>query len=160
MCFISLMQACFAGHLNTVKYLRNCGSTWQSRDTDGCTPLHWAVDGGHLPVITYMIQDGCEVRGQFFNHLLCAKHNTKRIVCLKMSICWELLFIWTDLENFCITWWLAHLWILCIERLPLMRVQIADKNIIIIHTTPVHQLISIEAKSYVFVRNNSVIKAF
>uniref|UniRef100_A0A671NIW3 Fibronectin type 3 and ankyrin repeat domains protein 1-like n=1 Tax=Sinocyclocheilus anshuiensis TaxID=1608454 RepID=A0A671NIW3_9TELE len=57
----SLMQACFAGHLNTVKYLRNCGSTWQSGDTDGCTPLHWAVDGGHLPVITYMIQDGCEV---------------------------------------------------------------------------------------------------
>uniref|UniRef100_A0A8C1ZKA8 Fibronectin type III and ankyrin repeat domains 1 n=1 Tax=Cyprinus carpio TaxID=7962 RepID=A0A8C1ZKA8_CYPCA len=57
----SLMQACFAGHLNTVKYLRNCGSTWQSRDTDGCTPLHWAVDGGHLPVIKYMIQDGCEV---------------------------------------------------------------------------------------------------
>uniref|UniRef100_A0A671NEW3 Fibronectin type 3 and ankyrin repeat domains protein 1-like n=1 Tax=Sinocyclocheilus anshuiensis TaxID=1608454 RepID=A0A671NEW3_9TELE len=59
--FTSLMQACFAGHLNTVKYLRNCGSTWQSGDTDGCTPLHWAVDGGHLPVITYMIQDGCEV---------------------------------------------------------------------------------------------------
>uniref|UniRef100_A0A673LNK8 Fibronectin type III and ankyrin repeat domains 1 n=1 Tax=Sinocyclocheilus rhinocerous TaxID=307959 RepID=A0A673LNK8_9TELE len=59
--FTSLMQACFAGHLDTVKYLRNCGSTWQSQDTDGCTPLHWAVDGGHLPVITYMIQDGCEV---------------------------------------------------------------------------------------------------
>uniref|UniRef100_A0A673N8X1 Fibronectin type 3 and ankyrin repeat domains protein 1-like n=1 Tax=Sinocyclocheilus rhinocerous TaxID=307959 RepID=A0A673N8X1_9TELE len=57
----SLMQACFAGHLNTVKYLRNCGSTWQSGDTDGCTPLHWAVDGGHLPIITYMIKDGCEV---------------------------------------------------------------------------------------------------
>uniref|UniRef100_A0A672RB59 Fibronectin type III and ankyrin repeat domains 1 n=1 Tax=Sinocyclocheilus grahami TaxID=75366 RepID=A0A672RB59_SINGR len=44
--------ACFAGHLDTVKYLHNCGSTWQSQDTDSCTPLHWAVDGGHLPVIT------------------------------------------------------------------------------------------------------------
>uniref|UniRef100_A0A671R525 Fibronectin type 3 and ankyrin repeat domains protein 1-like n=1 Tax=Sinocyclocheilus anshuiensis TaxID=1608454 RepID=A0A671R525_9TELE len=56
--FTSLMQACFAGHLDTVKYLRNCGSTCESQDTDGCTPLHWAVDGVHLPVITYMIQDG------------------------------------------------------------------------------------------------------
>ncbi len=31
-----------------------------------------------------------------------------------------------------------------------MRVQTADKNITIIHTTLVHQLISCEAKSYVF----------
>uniref|UniRef100_A0A672R9W2 Fibronectin type III and ankyrin repeat domains 1 n=1 Tax=Sinocyclocheilus grahami TaxID=75366 RepID=A0A672R9W2_SINGR len=47
-----MVAACFAGHLDTVKYLHNCGSTWQSQDTDSCTPLHWAVDGGHLPVIT------------------------------------------------------------------------------------------------------------
>uniref|UniRef100_A0A8C1KH79 Fibronectin type-III domain-containing protein n=1 Tax=Cyprinus carpio TaxID=7962 RepID=A0A8C1KH79_CYPCA len=40
----SLMQTCFSGHLDTVKYLH----------TDGCTPLHWTV-------ITYMIQDSCEV---------------------------------------------------------------------------------------------------
>ncbi|KAM3863117.1 LOW QUALITY PROTEIN: fibronectin type 3 and ankyrin repeat domains 1 protein-like [Diretmus argenteus] len=33
----------------------------QSRDIGGCTPLHWAVDGGHLAVIAYMIQDGCEL---------------------------------------------------------------------------------------------------
>uniref|UniRef100_A0A8C1KG58 Fibronectin type-III domain-containing protein n=1 Tax=Cyprinus carpio TaxID=7962 RepID=A0A8C1KG58_CYPCA len=39
-----LMQTCFSGHLDTVKYLH----------TDGCTPLHWTV-------ITYMIQDSCEV---------------------------------------------------------------------------------------------------
>ncbi len=31
-----------------------------------------------------------------------------------------------------------------------MRVQTADKNITIIHTTPVHQLTSCEVKSYVY----------
>ncbi|CAM4644910.1 unnamed protein product [Leuciscus chuanchicus] len=46
----SLMQACYSGHLDMVKYLRNRGSTWQSRDTVGCSPLHWTVDGEHLPV--------------------------------------------------------------------------------------------------------------
>ncbi len=41
-----------------------------------------------------------------------------------------------------------------------MRVQTADKNITIIHTTPVHQLTSWEDKSCVFVRNKSIIKMF
>lgn len=59
---VSLMLACFAGHLDIVKYLRKCGATWQSRDMGGCTALHWAADGGNLPVIAYMIQDSCEVR--------------------------------------------------------------------------------------------------
>ncbi|KAI4882549.1 hypothetical protein NFI96_034482 [Prochilodus magdalenae] len=56
-----LMLACFAGHLDIVKYLRKYRATWQSRDMGGCTPLHWAADGGHLPVIEFMIQDGCEL---------------------------------------------------------------------------------------------------
>ncbi len=37
-----------------------------------------------------------------------------------------------------------------------MRVQTADKNITIIHTTPVHQLMSCEAKRCVFVKNKSI----
>ncbi|XP_052386097.1 fibronectin type 3 and ankyrin repeat domains 1 protein-like isoform X2 [Carassius gibelio] len=53
----SLMLACFAGHL----YTGTRSSTLQSKDTDTCMPLHWAMDGGHLSVITYMIQDSCEV---------------------------------------------------------------------------------------------------
>ncbi|XP_073725763.1 fibronectin type 3 and ankyrin repeat domains 1 protein isoform X3 [Misgurnus anguillicaudatus] len=57
----SLMMACYAGHLDIVRYLRRCGANWQSRDKNGCSPLHWAVDGEHIPVIKYMIQDGCEV---------------------------------------------------------------------------------------------------
>ncbi|KAI5102201.1 fibronectin type 3 and ankyrin repeat domains protein 1 [Silurus meridionalis] len=59
--FTSLMLACFAGHLDIVMQLRQLGATWQSQDIAGCSPLHWAVDGGHLPVVTYMIQNGCEV---------------------------------------------------------------------------------------------------
>ena len=56
------MLACFSGHLDIVKYLRKFGASWKSQDMGGCTPLHWAADGGHLAVIAYMIQDKCEVR--------------------------------------------------------------------------------------------------
>ncbi len=38
--------------------------------------------------------------------------------------------------------------------------QTADKNITIIHITPVHQFTSWEAKSCMFVRNKSIIKMF
>ncbi len=41
-----------------------------------------------------------------------------------------------------------------------MRVQTADKNITIIHTTPVHQFMSCEAKICVFARNKCIIKIF
>ncbi len=41
-----------------------------------------------------------------------------------------------------------------------IRVQTADKNNSIIHTTPVHQLMPCEEKSCVFVQNKSIIKAF
>ncbi len=36
----------------------------------------------------------------------------------------------------------------------------ADKNIIIIYTTPVHQLTSCEVKNYMFIINKSTIKVF
>uniref|UniRef100_A0A2I3TJG4 Fibronectin type 3 and ankyrin repeat domains protein 1 n=1 Tax=Pan troglodytes TaxID=9598 RepID=A0A2I3TJG4_PANTR len=57
----SLMLACYAGHLDVVKYLRRHGASWQARDLGGCTALHWAADGGHCSVIEWMIKDGCEV---------------------------------------------------------------------------------------------------
>lgn len=58
----SLMLACYAGHLDVVKYLRKHGASWETRDLGGCTALHWAADGGHCNVIEWMIKDGCEVR--------------------------------------------------------------------------------------------------
>ncbi|GAB5578878.1 fibronectin type 3 and ankyrin repeat domains protein 1 isoform X1 [Prionailurus iriomotensis] len=56
----SLMLACYAGHLDVVKYLRRHGASWETRDLGGCTALHWAADGGHCNVIEWMIKDGCE----------------------------------------------------------------------------------------------------
>ncbi|ROI82014.1 Fibronectin type 3 and ankyrin repeat domains 1 protein [Anabarilius grahami] len=58
--FTSLMLACFHGHLDVVKFLRSCGASWTSRDRSGCCALHWATVGGHLPILQYLIQDGCE----------------------------------------------------------------------------------------------------
>ncbi len=51
---------------------------------------------------------------------------------------------------------LLHLqWILCSEWVPSEWVQTADKNIRVIHTTPVHQLTSCEVKKkHVFVRKS------
>ncbi|EMP42190.1 Fibronectin type 3 and ankyrin repeat domains protein 1 [Chelonia mydas] len=57
----SLMLACFAGHLDIVKYLREQGASWEVRDLGGCSALHWAVDGGHCDVIEWMLNDGCQV---------------------------------------------------------------------------------------------------
>ncbi len=60
-------------------------------------------------------------------------------------------------------WWNLAFSVTCSPVDPLqwmgavrMRVQTADKNITIIHTTPVHQLMSCEEKSCVFVRNKSI----
>lgn len=61
MFFNSLMIACFAGHLDIVKYLRSKGASWNAKDLGGCTAMHWAADGGHSDVIEWMIEDGCEV---------------------------------------------------------------------------------------------------
>lgn len=69
----SLMLACYAGHLDVVKYLRRHGASWDARDLGGCTALHWAADGGHCPVIDWMIKDGCEVGVCLVNHTSTAK---------------------------------------------------------------------------------------
>ncbi len=41
-----------------------------------------------------------------------------------------------------------------------MRAQTADKNITVIHTTPVHQLMSCDVKSCIFVRNKIITETF
>ncbi|CAI9620896.1 unnamed protein product, partial [Staurois parvus] len=55
------MLACFSGHLDVVQYLRTQGASWENQDKSGCTAMHWAVDGGHVKLIQWMINDGCEV---------------------------------------------------------------------------------------------------
>ncbi len=61
---------------------------------------------------------------------------------------WVSFFINTDLEK-CSIASLTHQWIICSEWVPSEWAQTADKNITIIHTTPVHQLLSFEVKSFI-----------
>ena len=68
------MLACYAGHLDVVKYLRRHGASWDTRDLGGCTALHWAADGGHCNVIEWMIKDGCEVRIALVNYTRTVKN--------------------------------------------------------------------------------------
>uniref|UniRef100_A0A8C1ZB49 Fibronectin type III and ankyrin repeat domains 1 n=1 Tax=Cyprinus carpio TaxID=7962 RepID=A0A8C1ZB49_CYPCA len=52
--FFSLMQTCFSGHLDTVKYLRNCGSLW--------TPLmRVSAISGNAAVTSIILQAGADV---------------------------------------------------------------------------------------------------
>ncbi|XP_075468378.1 fibronectin type 3 and ankyrin repeat domains protein 1 isoform X3 [Ascaphus truei] len=59
--YLRFMLTCFAGHLDIVQYLRKQGASWECRDKGGCTAMHWAVDGGHLKVIQWLIDDGCKI---------------------------------------------------------------------------------------------------
>ncbi len=84
----------------------------------------------------------------------CMESFTQKINLLKMSslscnprwreVCF---YIRTDLEKFSVTS-LAHQCFLCSEWVPSEWVQTADKDITIIHTTPVQQLTSCEVKSW------------
>lgn len=55
------MLAAFAGHLDVVEQLRASGAVYDHQDKGGSTALHWAVDGGHLKMVKWMIKDGAPV---------------------------------------------------------------------------------------------------
>lgn len=55
------MEACYYGQLTVVELLRERGATWLARDKAGLSPLHWAVDGGHIDVVQYILNDGMDV---------------------------------------------------------------------------------------------------
>lgn len=64
------MEACYRGHLNVVKRLKESGAAWDVVDAAGHTALTWAVDGGHAEVVSYILKDGFPVRT--IHHLLLA----------------------------------------------------------------------------------------
>ena len=37
------------------------GATWESQDHTGSTALHWAVDGGNIEVVRWLLNEGCQV---------------------------------------------------------------------------------------------------
>lgn len=60
----ALMLAGFAGKLNIIKELRNNGGSYDLRDKAGCTLLHYAVDGGNLDSIQWLLMDGVDVNAK------------------------------------------------------------------------------------------------
>ena len=59
--FFSLMLACFGGHEEVARCLKNAGAKWSDVDRGGSTALHWAVDGRNCELIQWMIENGAKV---------------------------------------------------------------------------------------------------
>ena len=55
------MLACFAGQLDCIKHLRKYGAKYDEFDKGGSSPIHWAVDGGSVKLLDWMIEDGADV---------------------------------------------------------------------------------------------------
>ena len=57
----SLMLACFGGHQDVVRLLREAGADWLATDRGGSSAIHYAVDSKNCELIKWMINDGAPV---------------------------------------------------------------------------------------------------
>lgn len=57
----ALMMAAFFGKLSLVKLLKHFHASYNLRDNSGMTALHYAIDGGDIDTINYMLQTGADV---------------------------------------------------------------------------------------------------
>ncbi|CAF0868090.1 unnamed protein product [Brachionus calyciflorus] len=57
----ALMLAAFYGKLEFVKELRACNASYDFVDKTGMTVVHYAVDGGNLDVLQWILYDGADV---------------------------------------------------------------------------------------------------
>ncbi|XP_064382308.1 fibronectin type 3 and ankyrin repeat domains protein 1-like [Halichondria panicea] len=57
----SLMEACYFGNTEGAKLIADSGASWTSRDNSGFSALHYAVDGGNLSTINYILSEGVNV---------------------------------------------------------------------------------------------------
>jgi ankyrin repeat protein len=55
------MIAAFYGRMDFIKELRARGASYEIRDITGMTPIFYAVDGGHLTALEWMLTDGADV---------------------------------------------------------------------------------------------------
>lgn len=62
------MLACFAGQFDAVKLLRSHGARYDDYDRGGSTPIHWAVDGGNVRLIEWIVKDGADVNLRDHSH--------------------------------------------------------------------------------------------
>lgn len=55
-----LMIACFYGRINFIKELRANNASYELRDKVGMYSIHYAVDGGNVSALEYILMDGAE----------------------------------------------------------------------------------------------------
>jgi ankyrin repeat protein len=55
------MLAAFVGKLHIIKELRNNGASYDTKDKAGCSVIHYAIDGGNLDAIQWLLIDGIDV---------------------------------------------------------------------------------------------------
>ena len=77
------------GDLNGVKQSIERGADVNSKDNDGCTPLHWSSENGYLDIVKYLIDHGADVNrkdnvgwaplhlSSYFGHLNIVKYLIK-----------------------------------------------------------------------------------
>jgi ankyrin repeat protein len=90
------MLACYAGQLECVKILRKYGAKYDDFDRGGSAPIHWAVDGGNVKLLDWMIEDGADVNLRDLNSLW-----TPLIRCGKKSMSFCLTFLQLSLPSSC-----------------------------------------------------------
>ena len=59
-----LIRATQNGDINEIRSLLDTGHNVDIRDSDNCTPLHWAADKGNLDIIKLLIDRGACVNAQ------------------------------------------------------------------------------------------------
>ena len=55
------MEACFSGHVECAQLLVEHGSSCLDRDFSGFSSLHYAVDGGHIDMVNFVLNEGVPV---------------------------------------------------------------------------------------------------
>lgn len=55
------MEACFHGQLECAQLLIEYGSSCLTRDYSGFSSLHYAVDGGNINMVNFVLNEGVPV---------------------------------------------------------------------------------------------------
>ena len=72
----SLMEACFHGHVQCAELLVQHGSSCLTRDYSGFSSLHYAVDGGNIDMVNFVLNEKVPVH--YISYFYC---DGKRMFC-------------------------------------------------------------------------------
>ena len=62
MVLFSVMEACYHGEVGCLELILVAGGSLLSRDGSGFSALHYAVDGGNLDMVSFVLEEGVPVR--------------------------------------------------------------------------------------------------